>query len=76
MLLLNMKKLSPTQNILRFLESYSTDLDDESTEMFESIINFLHQEEITECIDMIKEKITCKYSDFLDYFDTTEIFYH
>ena len=72
MLLLNMKKLSPTQNILRFLESYSTDLDDESTEMFESIINFLHQEEITECIDMIKEKITCKYPDFLDYFDTTE----
>ena len=40
--------------------------------MFDSIVNFLHQDEITDVIDLVKEKITCKYPDFLDYFDTTE----
>lgn len=67
-----MKKLTPTQSILRFLESYGTVQEDLSTEMFDSIVNFLHQDEITDVIDLVKEKITCKYPDFLDYFDTTE----
>lgn len=68
-----MQKLTPTQSLLRFLESYELNpVDDESTEMFESIVNFLHQEEIQEVIEMIKEKLTCKYPDFLDYFDCTE----
>lgn len=67
-----MKKLTPTQSLLRFLESYGTVQDDKSTEMFDSIVNFLHQDEITEVIELVKEKITCKYPDFLDYFDTTE----
>lgn len=67
-----MKKLTPTQSLLRFLESYGTVQEDKSTEMFDSIVNFLHQDEITEVIDLVKEKITCKYPDFLDYFDTTE----
>jgi len=67
-----MKKLTPTQSLLRFLESYGTVQDDKSTEMFDSIVNFLHQDEITDVIDLVKEKITCKYPDFLDYFDTTE----
>lgn len=68
-----MQKLTPTQSLLRFLESYGLNpVDDESTEMFESIVNFLHQEEIQEIIEMIKEKLTCKYPDFLDYFDCTE----
>jgi hypothetical protein len=67
-----MKKLTPTQSLLRFLESYGTVQEDKSTEMFDSIVNFLHQDEIAEVIDLVKEKITCKYPDFLDYFDTTE----
>lgn len=67
-----MKKLTPTQSILRFLESYGTVQEDKSTEMFDSIVNFLHQDEITDVIDLVKEKITCKYPDFFDYFDTTE----
>ena len=67
-----MKKLTPTQSILRFLESYGTVQEDKSTEMFDSIVNFLHQDEISEVIELVKEKITCKYPDFLDYFDTTE----
>ena len=67
-----MKKLTPTQSLLRFLESYGTVQDDKSTEMFDSIVNFFHQDEISEVIDLVKEKITCKYPDFLDYFDTTE----
>lgn len=67
-----MKKLTPTQSLLRFLESYGTVQEDKSTEMFDSIVNFLHQDEITEVIELVKEKITCKYPDFLDYFDTTE----
>ena len=67
-----MKKLTPTQSLLRFLESYGTVQDDKSTEMFDSIVSFLHQDEITDVIDLVKEKITCKYPDFLDYFDTTE----
>lgn len=67
-----MKKLTPTQSLLRFLESYGTVQEDKSTEMFDSIVNFLHQDEITDVIDLVKEKITCKYPDFLDYFDTTE----
>lgn len=67
-----MKKLTPTQSLLRFLESYGTVQEDKSTEMFESIVNFLHQDEITDVIDLVKEKITCKYPDFLDYFDSTE----
>ena len=67
-----MKKLTPTQSLLRFLESYGTVQEDKSTEMFDSIVNFLHQDEISEVIDLVKEKITCKYPDFLDYFDTTE----
>ena len=67
-----MKKLTPTQSLLRFLESYGTVQEDKSTEMFDSIVNFLQQDEIADVIDSVKEKITCKYSDFLDYFDTTE----
>ncbi|MBQ2653451.1 MAG: hypothetical protein IJF83_07840 [Methanobrevibacter sp.] len=67
-----MKKLTPTQSLLRFLESYGTVQEDKSTEMFDSIVNFLHQDKITDVIDLVKEKITCKYPDFLDYFDTTE----
>ena len=67
-----MKKLTPTESLLRFLESYGTVQEDKSTEMFDSIVNFLHQDEITEVIELVKEKITCKYPDFLDYFDTTE----
>lgn len=67
-----MKKLTPTQSLLRFLESYGTVQEDKSAEMFDSIVNFLHQEEITDVIDLVKEKITCKYPDFLNYFDTTE----
>ena len=67
-----MKKLTPTQSLLRFLESYETAQEDKSTEMFDSIVNFLQQDEIADVIDSVKEKITCKYPDFLDYFDTTE----
>ena len=67
-----MKKLTPTQSLLRFLESYGTVQEDKSTEMFDSIVNFLQQDEIADVIDSVKEKITCKYPDFLDYFDTTE----
>lgn len=67
-----MKKLTPTQSLLRFLESYGTVQEDKSTEMFDSIVSFLHQDEITDVIELVKEKITCKYPDFLDYFDTTE----
>lgn len=67
-----MKKLTPTQSLLRFLESYGTAQEDKSTEMFESIVNFLQQDEIVDVIDSVKEKITCKYPDFLNYFDTTE----
>ena len=67
-----MKKLTPTQSLLRFLESYGTVQEDKSTEMFDSIVNFLQQDEIVDVIDSVKEKITCKYPDFLDYFDTTE----
>ena len=67
-----MKKLTPTQSLLRFLESYGTAQEDKSTEMFDSIVNFLQQDEILDVIYSVKEKITCKYPDFLDYFDTTE----
>ena len=67
-----MKKLTPTQSLLRFLESYGIAQEDKSTEMFDSIVNFLQQDEIADVIDSVKEKITCKYPDFLDYFDTTE----
>lgn len=67
-----MKKLTPTQSLLRFLESYGTAQEDKSTEMFDSIVNFLQQDEIADIIDSVKEKITCKYPDFLNYFDTTE----
>lgn len=67
-----MKKLTPTQSLLRFLESYGTAQEDKSMEMFDSIVNFLQQDEIADVIDSVKEKITCKYPDFLDYFDTTE----
>lgn len=70
--MINMKKLTPTQSLLRFLESYGTVQEDKSTEMFDSIVNFLQQDEIADVIDSVKEKITCKYPDFLDYFDTTE----
>lgn len=70
--MINMKKLTPTQSLLRFLESYGTAQEDKSTEMFDSIVNFLQQDEIADVIDSVKEKITCKYPDFLDYFDTTE----
>lgn len=67
-----MKKLTPTQSLLRFLESYGTAHEDKSTEMFDSIVNFLQQDEIVDFINSVKEKITCKYPDFLNYFDTTE----
>lgn len=70
--MINMKKLTPTQSLLRFLESYGTAQEDKSMEMFDSIVNFLQQDEIADVIDSVKEKITCKYPDFLDYFDTTE----
>lgn len=67
-----MEKITPTQSLLRFLESYGTNPSDESAEMFESIVNFLQQDEIQEIIEMIKEKLTCKYPDFLNYFDSIE----
>ena len=67
-----MEKITPTQSLLRFLESFGTNPSDESAEMFESIVNFLQQDEIQEIIEMIKEKLTCKYPDFLNYFDSTE----
>jgi len=67
-----MEKITLTQSLLRFLESFGTNPSDESAEMFESIVNFLQQDEIQEIIEMIKEKLTCKYPDFLNYFDSTE----
>ena len=67
-----MKKLSPTQSILRFLETYGTTPEEKSQEMFESLVNFLHQEEFTDVIELLKERIDSEYPDFLDYFDTTE----
>lgn len=67
-----MEKITPTQSLLRFLESFGTNPSDESAEMFESIVNFLQQDEIQEIIEMIKEKLTCKYPDFLNYFDSIE----
>jgi len=67
-----MEKITSTQSLLRFLESFGTNPSDESAEMFESIVNFLQQDEIQEIIEMIKEKLTCKYPDFLNYFDSIE----
>ena len=67
-----MEKITSTQSLLRFLESFGTNPPDESTEMFESIVNFLQQDEIQEIIEMIKEKLSCKYPDFLNYFDSIE----
>lgn len=67
-----MEKITPTQSLLRFLESFGTNPSDESAEMFESIVNFLQQDEIQEIIEMIKEKLSCKYPDFLNYFDSIE----
>ena len=67
-----MEKITPTRSLLRFLESFGTNPSDESAEMFESIVNFLQQDEIQEIIEMIKEKLTCKYPDFLNYFDSIE----
>ena len=48
-----MKKLTPTQSLLRFLESYGTAQEDKSTEMFDSIVNFLQQDEIVDVIDSV-----------------------
>ena len=67
-----MEKITSTQSLLRFLESFGTNPPDESAEMFESIVNFLQQDEIQEIIEMIKEKLSCKYPDFLNYFDSIE----
>lgn len=66
-----MKKLTPTQNILWFLESFNS-VDESSMEMFNSIIDFLHKEEISDVIELLCEKVDCKYDDFLNYFDSTE----
>lgn len=67
-----MKKLTPTQSILRFLETYGTTPVEKSMEMFNSLVEFLHQEEFSEIIELLKERIDSQYPDFLDYFDTTE----
>ncbi len=67
-----MKKLSPTQSILHFLETYGTTPVEKSMEMFNSLVEFLHQEEFSEIIELLKERIDSQYPDFLDYFDTTE----
>lgn len=67
-----MKKLTPTQSILHFLETYGTTPVEKSMEMFNSLVEFLHQEEFSEIIELLKERIDSQYSDFLDYFDTTE----
>ncbi len=67
-----MKKLTPTQSILRFLETYGTTPIEKSMEMFNSLVEFLHQEEFSEIIELLKERIDSQYPDFLDYFDTTE----
>ena len=67
-----MKKLTPTQSILHFLETYGTTPVEKSMEMFNSLVEFLHQEEFSEIIELLKERIDSQYPDFLDYFDTTE----
>lgn len=67
-----MKKLTPTQSILHFLETYGTTPVEKSMEMFNSLVEFLHQEEFSEIIELLKERIDCQYPDFLDYFDATE----
>ena len=67
-----MKKLTPTQSILHFLETYGTTPVEKSMEMFNSLVEFLHQEEFSEIIELLKERIDSEYPDFLDYFDTTE----
>lgn len=67
-----MKKLTPTQSILRFLETYGTTPVEKSMEMFNSLVEFLHQEEFSEIIELLKERIDSQYPDFLDYFNTTE----
>ena len=41
-------------------------------EMFNSLVEFLHQVEFSEIIELLKERIDSQYPDFLDYFDTTE----
>ena len=67
-----MKKLTPTQSILQFLETCGTTPVEKSMEMFNSLVEFLHQEEFSEIIELLKERIDSQYPDFLDYFDTTE----
>lgn len=67
-----MKKLTPTQSILHFLETYGTTPVEKSMEMFNSLVEFLHQEEFSEIIELLKERIDSQYPDFLDYFDATE----
>ena len=67
-----MKKLTPTQSILHFLETYGTTPVEKSMEMFNRLVEFLHQEEFSEIIELLKERIDSQYPDFLDYFDTTE----
>lgn len=67
-----MKKLISTQSILHFLETYGTTPTEKSMEMFNSLVEFLHQEEFSEIIELLKERIDSQYPDFLDYFDTTE----
>lgn len=67
-----MKKLISTQSILHFLETYGTTPAEKSMEMFNSLVEFLHQEEFSEIIELLKERIDSQYPDFLDYFDTTE----
>lgn len=67
-----MKKLTPTQSILHFLETCGTTPVEKSMEMFNSLVEFLHQVEFSEIIELLKERIDSQYPDFLDYFDTTE----
>ena len=63
------KEITPTQTILRFLESFN---DGDSPETFSSIVAFLQQDEVKDIIESISDRITCKYSDYLNYFDSTE----
>lgn len=67
-----MKKLTPTQSILRFLETYGTTPVEKAMELFDSLVKFLHQEEFSEIIELLKERIDSQYPDFLNYFDTIE----
>lgn len=67
-----MTKLTPTESLLRFLESRgATGEDEESLELFDTLVAFVQQEELQDIKEALKEKITCKYPDFMDYFEST-----